>query len=561
MSCPGELQKEIEAAFFRAVKFSVGGQPARVQQHIDAWRQGLARCADREKASLGLADMEIGYRTYFEGDLERLPTSYPNVVPSLRVYLFITLDFATELWKGNMHVSETKPDCVVRLATVKKDADDVRIVRDFSIEKGDDVSLNSGIPQDKKDTVFPLLSDFVSMAMRFGRGGFIFRIDGKSYYRQFPMHPDERRQLGYWWLGFWIVDDRLPFGIASATQNVQRTSELICEICDRMTLPSQQDLWRQMKPYIDDFIGGGKTLEEANVVFRALLETMEWLGIVSNDEKLEPPARVQKVVGFIFDLPNQTVSVPAEKIEKALSQIDRLLSNTVTEKAPFESCLGLLCWMSQCIFPARSFLRRLYWELEKFHGKASRQLSEEARKDLRWWKTYTKYLNGVPFEVILGSDPSDVLHVYTDASDTGMGAWWDGNWFELQYRDLPPSFPNVRYTDIAVREGLAVAIAVNTWAKQWRTRYVYFWVDNETVRYGLENRTTRARDVMPFVRYTSMMAITFHSRFFSFRLASEENVLADALSRQKWDVFRERVKQGKLDAGEVSPLIENFWCW
>ena len=64
----------------------------------------------------------------------------------------------------------------------------------------------------------------------------MFCMDGSDYYRQFRMHDDCRGEFAYIWKETWLVDLFLPYGVSSATQNVQRISEALCEMSEKLFL-------------------------------------------------------------------------------------------------------------------------------------------------------------------------------------------------------------------------------------------------------------------------------------------------------------------------------------
>ena len=49
-----------------------------------------------------------------------------------------------------------------------------------------------------------------------GRGAVLAKLDVKAAYRLIPVHPDNRRLLGFEWQGSHYVDGMLPFGLRSA---------------------------------------------------------------------------------------------------------------------------------------------------------------------------------------------------------------------------------------------------------------------------------------------------------------------------------------------------------
>ena len=66
------------------------------------------------------------------------------------------------------------------------------------------------------------------------------------------------------------------------------------------------------------------------------------LHIPTAENKVTAPAQEQKILGFIYNTIYMTVSVPKDKIVKALEQVDVLLRRKYAYKKELEKLIGSL---------------------------------------------------------------------------------------------------------------------------------------------------------------------------------------------------------------------------
>ena len=71
--------------------------------------------------------------------------------------------------------------------------------------------------------------------------------------------------------------------------------------------------------YIDDFIIGAPTQE---ALLKHTIETFTDLGLEIKWSKLQPPSQNVRILGFVYDTRQLTVSLPDEKVLDILELID-----------------------------------------------------------------------------------------------------------------------------------------------------------------------------------------------------------------------------------------------
>ena len=541
--CVDISEQAIIESFFEAAR------TARIKRSLwferrDIWKHQLSFLCDQQQARLITQDIFKGLRIHFEGDDDLLPQRVSNIAKTHEERKAMSRDFIFEFLQGNCQRFFGKPKGICRLLVVPKDGDKFRLCRDFSVELPGFLAINSGIPKEKTRTVFPKLTDLVKRAIRVGRNGFGFCVDGRGYYRQFFIHPEDQKYLVYKWLTILIQDGYLPFGISSATQGVQRTSNALCELTETLHLTTFKELWDLLLAYIDDFCGFAPNELQAFYLMNAFFTLCNDLGVLIAGNKIRGPARNVRMLGFIFDFPSQTLSIPDDKIGKVKDMIAEILERRYTWRKELQSLLGKLQWMAQVLFPSRIMLRHLYNDLKGCPaGKHKRfYLSDPARQALHWWTSMVDVINAAPFETIVGVAPANILRIETDASGRAMGFWARPFWAQLHFSELPSEWSWVAHAHITIKELFAVAWAISTLGDRIRHSYIKIYIDNEPAEKALEKLSSPIPAMARIIRVIAMMTLKFRMRFFTRRITTDDNVVADALSRDKWHTFRNETR-------------------
>ena len=219
-------------------------------------------------------------------------------------------------------------------------------------------------------------------------------------------------------------------------------------------------------------------------------------------------------LGLDWCLRTCTVSMPKDKIAKAMARVDALLASLEVTKSQLQKLVGSLRHVSTCIPAARPFFQRLQTGSCIPRG-AKCPVSVDLRSDCEWFKEILQYgqLEAVPVSIFADIAKPD-LHLYMDASDGGLVVLnlsvkeyilleFDSIEREailrIKARSAIPrqnrhhkqfSAPRGRASpdhlrddfSINVREFFSVALAVLLWGHTWHTPGKFFhvkaWIDN-----------------------------------------------------------------------------------
>lgn len=394
-------------------------------------------------------------------------------------------------------------------------------------------SINSGIAEDYISVSYILFKQVVAMILNLGVGAYIWKIDLDSAYRQLMVHPDFWHLLGLKWDGLFLVDTRLPFGLASSCNIFTQFADSILWILKR----KYYSVFKQMNGeevaahYLDDFFGGDNSLEISLEQYNALHALCRYLGVKASKKKSFPPSQLLVILGFLYNTLQMTVSIPTDRAHDVARRVQILLGKRTATKKELLSIIGSLRWMSYVIFPGAAFVRNL----EQVANSVS-QLSHHVninnirREQLSWWLFAIDNLNAIPMQFILKNPDDGDITIYTDASDKGLGGY---------SKDIHKCFAAafsaqlVRERDIQWRELCAITLAVLLWGKLFRDKAVSIFCDNNAVHWCLKKKCSslKRQDLQRLILIICASAVKHRFYFYSNFIPGEENVIADFLSR------------------------------
>lgn len=160
--------------------------------------------------------------------------------------------------------------------------------------------------------------------------------------------------------------------------------------------------------------------------------------------------------------------------------------------------------------------------------------------------------------LLLWYGPSVVVH--TDASGTvGCGGVCsDGSWFQLAW---PPQWQSM---DISVKELLPIVLAAAVWGHSWVRHNITFYSDNAAVVAVIQRRSPRDHNLLHLLRCLYFYSAHFQFTYVARHVAGVNNVVADALSRNRMSTFLSLVPQGiptQIPPGVTAFLLVNRPDW
>ncbi|OWZ03017.1 hypothetical protein PHMEG_00025324 [Phytophthora megakarya] len=109
-----------------------------------------------------------------------------------------------------------------------------------------------------------------------------------------------------------------------------------------------------------------------------------------NDKKFSTWSSTQEALRLTWDTEARVVSVPADKIDKALARISKVLYTKQICKHQLEKQLGSLCQIGLCCRPSRAFIQRLHYTWRKASKFVKINLTASVCEDLYWIQAILK---------------------------------------------------------------------------------------------------------------------------------------------------------------------------
>ena len=434
----------------------------------------------------------------------------------------------------------------------KKDSVEKRIILDLSFPEGS--AINEGIDKSKYLGLeitwkLPTVDTLVNLMVLKGVGSLLFKCDLRRYYRQIFVDPADVAKLGYYLDDFLYFDATLPMGMTSSCYIAQRVSSII-------TFIMQQQGYSCVN-YIDD-LGGVDTPQKAILAYENLGKLLDDVGILESKSKACKPTTSMVFLGIKLDSVSQTLSIDDERLMQIKELTASWLNKSTATLKELQSLIGVLRFAASCVREGRLFFSRLLNLLKECNKSIT--LSDEAKKDIRWWHEFLVEYNGVsliPSQIWNAPD----VEISTDSCLTGCGALSKHHFMHFEI----PEAIRTEGKYINQFELYAVLIAVREWKEDIANLNVLIYCDNQTTVQVLQT----GRVSCPFMQ-KCLREIRFHSAKFNFRvravyLNTTDNRLADCLSR--WHLasnysktFLDLTKTFKLTETSVKNFaIHEFW--
>jgi len=400
-----------------------------------------------------------------------------------------------------------------------------RLITDLSYPSGS--SVNDAIDPHLCSLSYISVDQVAHRAMELGMGSLLAKTDIKSAYRLVPVHPEDRHYLGMEWGGCVYVDGMLPFGL--------RSSPIIfTAIADALEWCIRQAGVDNVFHYLDDYVVLGPPDSNVCQWFLDILERVcAQLGVPLAPEKKEGPSCRITFLGIVIDTLLGELSLPPEKMDRLLMAVRQWKSRKSCTRRELESLIGSLQHACKVIRPGRSFLRRAISALsiaKKPHQFI--RLNKEFKSDLAWWATFAEGWNGT--SIIINPDQPKIVLTSDASGSWGCGAWSGQKWFQVEWDDIS------KQRCIAVKELVPIIIAAVIWGFEWKGQLVCAHCDNKAVVDVLGSRSCKDKDLMQLLRCLFFLEATYQFQLSAVHIAGADNGLADDMSRNRIQYFREK---------------------
>ena len=436
-----------------------------------------------------------------------------------------------ELAEGKIQEVTSRPHCVHALGGVEKSNGRLRPITDCSLPV--DISVNNFMTTTFQKFSYKLVDD---VAQCLKGGEFISVTDISSAYRSVNIFDGHSRYQGFSWElngeVKWFQENRLCFGLRSAPYIFNMLSDLIVDVARARGV-------RNIVNYLDDFAVVGETEEECREGQAILINVLRHLGFSVAWDKLVGPSSEVDFLGITINTTKMNLSLPLGKVEGLLQTISILEGKGWASKKQLERLGGLVAHFASVIKGGRTFSRRIYDLCNTCPRGRRVRLSETILADLSWWKNLCSVFNGSA-KIVPRAPGAEIV---TDSSFFGFGAWsgrdwvW-GTWEEYSDEELgvhdhrvPPPVFDTMSKNINLLELWPVVVGVKRWSPAHENTTLRVVTDNTQVLYMVNSGRSRNVVCMNLLRELFWTCFVHNVDIFASYISTNDNVLADALSR------------------------------
>ena len=355
----------------------------------------------------------------------------------------------------------------------KRDSDDLRIILNLSHPFAEG-SVNHSINKDKFLGIqiklrYPSVEDLAKIVIDKGPGSLIYKRDLEAAYYQMKIDAGDVHLLGF------MVDNKFYFFVT-----LSMGSRSSCYCCQRTTdvityLVSKQG--SRCVNYLDD-LGGAEVPDRAEWAFHLLGEVISRIGIIESSKKAVKPDVVVSFLGILVDSVTMTLRITPERLIEIRQLVEDWLGKEEASLNEFQSLLGKLNFACSTVRAGRVFVSRIINGLKEVNNpREPACISDELRKDLRWWRDFMASFDGVTLIPRFDWSRPDTI-ISTDSCLISCGGWNEsrGEFWHLKF---PDRLNNREDVNINEKETLAVMVGLKLWRDEIANSNVLMFCDNK----------------------------------------------------------------------------------
>ena len=511
--------------------------------NLAAIETSLSDHPDKEFVSKILTYIKQGVPIGYEGPRE---TRVSKNWPSAKLYAAaVEASLAKDLSKGRKAGPFMFPPFSTFVGSPmgafpkKRSVNKYRVIHDLSWPPGH--SVNDFITEDCS-LEYINMDTIAKLVKQSGTGSLLAKLDLEDAYKHILVRPQDWDLLGSTWLEtdkngvghiVYYVDTVLPFGLRSAPK-----------LFDLFATALEYGMSRNgvsiVAHYLDDFFTcGSKDSTECHTNLKSMLDTCDQFGFAVQPSKVVGPCTEMEYLGILVDSVNMQLRISNDRLSEIIEELKNWRYKYSCTKRQLLSVVGKLTFISRVVRPGRTFVRRMINLSKRVkHLHHHIRINSECRSDIKWWLEFLPSWNGISMFYEDNWSNNIDLELWTDASDIGAGAYFQGKWIMLPFTG---KYEYCVSKSIAWRELFAIVIAIVTWGDQLKSKRVQFHCDNLTIVQILQKGTSPVCDLMVLVRALFYICAKHNLECTAVHIEGIRNNIADALSRLRLDTFKSLV--------------------
>ena len=517
--------------------------------NVAFWSENIHRVCSPEESSSIIQQLVEGVKIGRPpADTQIVSSNWPSALEHKDQVSKIIAD---DLGAGRLHGPFVTPPfdtfIVSPLGAFKKrGSSKIRLIHDLSFPtKG---AVNASIKKEDFSLSYASVEDAAKICKELGPAPvFMAKLDLENAFKHVMVHESDWHMLGFSWpdangRNLYYFSRVLNFGLRSAPYLFDLFASTLLKFMHLNGVPEDR-----VVRYVDDFIVLATSPQECQGYLDVMLSTCRSAGFSVQPSKVTTPSESTEFLGIVVDSIQKQLRISGDRLSDLTTEVAAWLGLKSATKRRLLSLIGKLAFAARVVRSGRAFLGRLLGAAKQARALHHHvRLTEETRADLLWWYKCIASHNGVSFyDVNWGN--SDVIHVYSDASNTAFGAVCGAEWLQIAYVG---KFSSMLSKSINWREFHAALTALATWASSLRGRAVVFHIDNMVVCHILNKLYTPVRELMHFTREWCLLVEHFNISMAVVYIDTHTNIDADDLSRLSNESFLNR-----------NPNANRFMTW
>ena len=370
-----------------------------------------------------------------------------------------------------------------------------------------------------------------------------------------------------------FVDKCLPFGSSISCSHFQHFVNTLRHLLQHIT--GHRDI---VINYLDDFLFISMEKGDCDMLIQEFLNLSKDLGVLVADEKTKWSDLHMVFLGILLDGENHALSIPEEKCIKAIKLLNLFIGRRKATVKELQKLSGYLNFLTQAIFPGRTFTRHMYAKFSKMLNDKKMKsyyhikLDQEFKEDCRTWLEFLDQ-DQIKLQVCrpwLDMDKNytaSELKFPTDASagteNGGMGGIYKDQWIMGQWNK---DFLVDKKLNIEFLELFALCTGLLTWANRLKDKRFTVFCDNQAMVSMINNLSSSCKNCMRLLHIIVKLSLNNNFRVFAKYISRADNDLLDASSRNQLNLFfsicEEKQIPIKKNAETLPPEIwpsENYW--
>ena len=256
-------------------------------------------------------------------------------------------------------------------------------------------------------------------------------------------------------------------------------------------------------------------------------------------DKTEGPAHCLIFLGIEIDTVAMEARLGATRLAELRALLEVWESKTHASIKDRERLAGILNFASCVVHPGRTYMARILQDLRGLKRSAAITSSEIAtavgegtRSDIRWWRSLIGEWNGIHLLFEHDWTLAPKLELFTDACNTGYGAYFRGSWFCGEWtEDELVVAKRAQRISMPYLELRAVVLAAAAFAPAFRGLRITFRCDCKPAVEALVKGTSGDPGLASLLRFLHTTSVKAQFDCRAEWIAGESNDVADVLSR------------------------------